>query len=658
MTKQLSVTALALLMAGASSSFAGTEPARAQLSPVIRYQGVTGHENITPLYRATPAQKVKGTQKIQDLTYTVVDSLINAFSFFSQDAQPFIYKPSTGTLAMIHRGASDLTTTPGAASDKDNIYITASDDWGMTWPTKFGPLRPEGTILGARYPSVYLMDPSETSPTFIYSFPLVVNPGATGSEWAWGDVVQGILEESAPDLPFGTPIGPISAGGNQYKWSTDSKITSADEKIAVIVGSVTVLGSPASENNAFGLRRVDLFGDDPFLPAVIPPQWRSDQFTEPTGTGTSPSARTSSISGLDHDSQGSIYLGIAGIFKDNNTDSYALPAVSKSSDNGATWTAFEACPASVINNYGASINAFQDSIALSFAIDFAVTGPDNFSFVTNFSFVQPTDFTTRLSHIVEIYKENGTWGIRKIADHSGLVWLLFADETNATATSQSQLGNELQLAKTADGSTLLVKWIDFVTYSINGADQNSSDVFVSVRTKGGNWTSEPMNVSQTPLLNKITWVPNIIPSNLQNIPLLSIQSMPTATETDPVVTNIDIQRRIVGRTQYIMMSHFNADAAVGVNEQSAGDTYKVLGPVTPNPISGQGNIQFTLPSAGHVTVELYDVMGQKVLTAANGMMSAGTQNVSINTTSLPAGAYYYTLKWNGTTETRMLSVVR
>src|SRR5690606_6604037 len=131
----LSVTALALLMAGSSFSFAGTEPAPAPLSPVARYRAITGQENITPLYRA---QNIKGKQQIQNLTYTVVDSLVNAFSFFSEDAQPFVYKPETGTLAMIHRGASDLTTTPGATSDKDNIYITVSNDWGMTWPTKLG----------------------------------------------------------------------------------------------------------------------------------------------------------------------------------------------------------------------------------------------------------------------------------------------------------------------------------------------------------------------------------------------------------------------------------------------------------------------------------------------------------------------------------------
>src|SRR5690606_343895 len=99
----------------------------------------------------------------------------------SEDAQPFVYEPETETLAMIHRGSSDLTTTPGAPSDKDNIYITASQDWGMTWPTKYGPLRPEGTTLGARYPSLYMTNPSETGLTFLYSFPLVVNPGATGT---------------------------------------------------------------------------------------------------------------------------------------------------------------------------------------------------------------------------------------------------------------------------------------------------------------------------------------------------------------------------------------------------------------------------------------------------------------------------------------------
>lgn len=653
MRKDLTYLGLALLLS--SSTFAsGQEKMPVSVDAANRYKAINGNEkNVTPLYRAT---SVKGGQNIQELEYRVLDSLVNAFSMYSTSIQPFVYSPEADRLAFIHRGAEN--TPVGEQTSKDDIYITASEDWGATWTRSYGPLRPDGTTLGARYPSLEIVNPAETGITYVYSFPLVTNPNSGAGEWGWGTVIQGILEENNPNLPYGEPNNGTSAGGVDYFWGTDTKMTSIDQNTVLQVAGLTAIGNPASENNAIGLRIVDLQGSNPFLPVIMPPQWGSEQFMTPTDLSTNPGGRMNTVAGLDHDAQGNIYLGVAGRFLANNPDQEALPGVSISSDNGATWTDFDVCPASLITDYGNSLNAIRDSSGISYSDGFIVTGNGNFSFVTSFSFKTLEDLVNSKAHIVEIYKENGSWGIRKIADYSNLVWNFFSNEEDPSLTDPTQMGNELQIVKTVDGSTLMVKWIDFVDYTLDGTTQPSSDVFISARKLDGNWTAEPLNITSTPMVNKITWLPNLIPNDLTNIPMLSIQAEVLESETTEIARFVTSQRHLVSRKQYIVESRFNAAQTVGVNEEDPAYAALQLGNTYPNPVAAQGTIQFTLPSSGHATLELHNVMGQKVLSLVDGFTSAGTHYVNINTNNLSAGTYYYTLKWNGKSETRMMSVVR
>lgn len=653
MRKDLTCLGLALLLS--SSTFASAqEKMPVTLDAVSRYKAINGNENVTPLYKA---QSGKGVRSILEVEYRVLDSLVNAFSMYSGSIQPFVYSPEAGRLAFTHRGAEN--TPVGQQTSKDNIYITASDDWGATWTRHYGPLRPEGTVLGARYPSLIVVKPADV-PTYVYSFPLVTNPDAPAGEWGWGAVVQGILEESNPTAPYGERDNGTTAG-SVYQWGTDTKMTSVDQNVIIQVAGLTAAGVPASENNGFGLRIVDLqASSDPFPATTIPPQWNSAQFTEPSAAAlaTNIGARTSSVVGIDHDAQGNIYFGIAGGFKENNPDQMPLPAVSMSSNNGATWSNFELCPASLIQDYGASLNAIPDSASIGFADGFVVTGNGNFSFVTNFFFKTAEDLVNTKAHIVEIYKENGAWGIRKVAETSGLVWNFFAEEGSPTTPSATQMGSEMQIVKTVDGSTLVVKWIDFVDYTLDGTTQPSSDVFVVSRKLDGNWTSEPLNVTANPIVDKITWLPDLLPNDLNNIPMLSTHSEILSTETSEVDRFVTSQRHLVDRKQYIVESRFNASQTVGVEENTPANGSLQLGNSYPNPIAGQGTIQFTLPASGQATLDLYNVMGQKVLSLVNGFTSTGTHYVNVNTNDLPSGTYYYTLKWNGMSETRTLSVVR
>jgi len=70
----------------------------------------------------------------------------------------------------------------------------------------------------------------------------------------------------------------------------------------------------------------------------------------------------------------------------------------------------------------------------------------------------------------------------------------------------------------------------------------------------------------------------------------------------------------------------------------------------PNPFNPETHIKFTLPETGNVTLKVYDVLGNEVLTLLNGERNYGTYSVAFNPAQngLASGIYIYELKFKGT----------
>ncbi|MBK6679677.1 MAG: hypothetical protein IPG53_06425 [Ignavibacteriales bacterium] len=52
-------------------------------------------------------------------------------------------------------------------------------------------------------------------------------------------------------------------------------------------------------------------------------------------------------------------------------------------------------------------------------------------------------------------------------------------------------------------------------------------------------------------------------------------------------------------------------------------------------------IKFALPSSGHITLDVFNSLGEKVTSLINGMMEAGFHSVAFDATHLPSGIYFY-----------------
>jgi hypothetical protein len=69
----------------------------------------------------------------------------------------------------------------------------------------------------------------------------------------------------------------------------------------------------------------------------------------------------------------------------------------------------------------------------------------------------------------------------------------------------------------------------------------------------------------------------------------------------------------------------------------------------PNPFNPSTRIKFSVMNKNFVSLEVYDILGKKISSLVNNVMSAGTYEVNFDGSNLPSGIYIYQLNTNGVT---------
>jgi hypothetical protein len=64
----------------------------------------------------------------------------------------------------------------------------------------------------------------------------------------------------------------------------------------------------------------------------------------------------------------------------------------------------------------------------------------------------------------------------------------------------------------------------------------------------------------------------------------------------------------------------------------------------PNPFNPSTKIKFNIPVSEIVTIDVYNTLGQKILTLLNSKINVGSHTVEFNVDNLPSGVYFYSLK--------------
>lgn len=80
--------------------------------------------------------------------------------------------------------------------------------------------------------------------------------------------------------------------------------------------------------------------------------------------------------------------------------------------------------------------------------------------------------------------------------------------------------------------------------------------------------------------------------------------------------------------------------------------------ILPNPAVSSARYTYQLPSAGDSRIEIYSMMGLRVLALENGFQVAGSHDTNLDLSSLASGAYVLRLIGDGILDTKQITVAR
>ncbi|MFC1541518.1 T9SS type A sorting domain-containing protein [Candidatus Latescibacterota bacterium] len=92
-------------------------------------------------------------------------------------------------------------------------------------------------------------------------------------------------------------------------------------------------------------------------------------------------------------------------------------------------------------------------------------------------------------------------------------------------------------------------------------------------------------------------------------------------------------------------------------EEEKQESFKVDAPY-PNPANPTSTIGFTLAEAGHVTIDIYNIAGQKIETLANGAFDTGKHSVVWDGSNYSAGIYFCTVESGGLSDTVKMTLIK
>ena len=78
----------------------------------------------------------------------------------------------------------------------------------------------------------------------------------------------------------------------------------------------------------------------------------------------------------------------------------------------------------------------------------------------------------------------------------------------------------------------------------------------------------------------------------------------------------------------------------------------------PNPFNPSTTIRYSLPQRSHVTLSVYNTLGQQVAQLVNADIDAGNHDIQFNASNLASGVYFYRIQAGSYVETRKLVLIR
>ena len=643
-------------------------------------------------------------------SFESIDTFNDALFSNMMKVTPMVYEEKSGTIFIVrpHRYVPNPDNEADSLTGRLDILYSQND--GLDWNTLTVIERPGQLPL---YPSIAVVNPSgsnDINDMLIYAFYVKFVYDGEGYTF---DSFEYFLANSIAGSEYTQPeAGPdLNNPGGIQGWSFTRVAAFNGESNQYMLNYGSLAPEQGGRSGVYGVGTWTASNLD--FQSSIPPNWDVSQFKDPGSADGSYNAGMH----IDFDSEGNAYAGVVNIMAN---DDDRRPSVSKSTDNGKSWTNFEAMPASIVrtfyeskggiyfNEQGSPVSWMAGSIPYG-SEGFVVTGVDQYSFVYRFNIIRQD---TSTYYLVEAYKDENGWSIREIANYEYVASRFFPDASpenrsflygppllrNYGANDtfvDSLIANprhlEIQLARTVDNQHLVVKYIDTENLfaldtptDIYGGDLTldtlfNTDIYMGYREiDGGSWNISNVtnaymdNEAQNPVYYKQTWIPQVVKS-FSKVPMMTSAPVkptsPTTTYTTAIYNYPDFMLQMYADNaldQYVMFASVDLTNQIPLDDPRAVKSVEEnqeftfeINKIYPNPVkSDRAEIAFTTSAFGNVFIAVYDLQGNKVMDVVNGNLGSGIHGKYLDLENLANGTYFVTMTFNGQTVSETLNITR
>lgn len=547
------------------------------------------------------------------LNWVAVDTMQNTLGPAIGALNPLAFDPWTNTVLLTHRGRS----TYGSSG---RIYYNYSTDAGATWTRVATPYNASNSAWNGRYPSGTFNNPTQSSniqdAIVAGSWPELVNSafggtGAGADEYAGsGFVVSAIYTD--PNLLFSSQV-PTFANDNTAGvfWASDNQ---SDASIKL-------------------WKTTDFQAAD----TLTPPTW---------GSATWQDGFNVTMGGAANN--GTVYYAVIGTFETQTPISgSAVPGYSKSTDNGATWSAwkiadFRNIPA--LARYDRLYDYVKlDGNTVSYQGDMNVDKDGHVHFL-----ITVTDTTvdnqSGENALVEVFETANGWDGKVVFHGIG-----DSSYTKLKGPGIGQTGPAAYFATDKDKNVFAAIW-----NMPTSVTDSLCDIYASYRTPNGDW-STPVNLTQTPGMNENSEhaAPYLKSNGNGSYSAFVFYHYPAGytgyypNDFDPGTTQPSV---IYGGTYTFTVT--------GVENEVSGPTGFALSQNFPNPFNPTTSIKFNVGERANVTLKVYDMLGREVATLVNEVKESGSYDVNFDAAKLSSGTYVYKLTAGNFVETKKMVLLK
>jgi len=230
----------------------------------------------------------------------------------------------------------------------------------------------------------------------------------------------------------------------------------------------------------------------------------------------------------------------------------------------------------------------------------------------------------------------------------------------------------IQTTKTKSGNTGTFAIIMKNDVSVNGLHfilQYEPDLITPIKItpigRAASLTSSTASLSGDNKINFLVYDNSFTLAAIDSGNIFEIEYLVTDSLGDSMTTQLVFTEAMAADSGIMIIpfefinGSITIEAAVDVKESPDGLPLKyALYQNYPNPFNPVTTIRFDLPKEAHVTLKVYNILGQEIMTLVNEKREAGRYDVQLDAGSLPTGVYFYRFHANDYTMTKKFVVIK